>query len=174
MFILKILGKLIKALKSGESPSQMGWGFSFGTMLGFIPGNTLFTVIIFFILFIFKVNFASAMLAFAIYSLIAYLLDPFFHQIGFIVLTQISFLKPFWTTLYNLPIAPLSRFNNTVVMGSLICSIILFIPHYLFFRRFVINYRETWNTQIAKWKIVKMLKGSNLVQMYTKIKTIGG
>ena len=84
MIFLKLIGKLIKALKSEESPEQMGWGFALGIFLGFMPANTLFLVLIFFILFIFKVNFASAMLAFAVTSLFAVFLDPLFHELGFV------------------------------------------------------------------------------------------
>lgn len=174
MFLLKLFGKLIKALKSGESPRQMAWGFALGAFLGFMPLNTLFTIIFFLILFLFKINFASAMLSFAVYHLFAYLLDPFFHQLGFFVLIHLSIFKPLWTAFYNLPIAPLTRFNNTVVMGSLIWSMCLFVPNYVFFRWFVVKYRESWNEKISKWRVVQILKGSKLVKLYMKIKAIGG
>jgi uncharacterized protein (TIGR03546 family) len=173
MFILKLAGKLIKALKSEDSPNQMAWGFALGTFLGLIPVNTLFTVVILFILCIFRVNFASAMLAFAFYSLFAYLIDPVFHQIGFFLLVKVGFLKSLWVMLYNLPVAPLTRFNNTIVSGSLLISLLLFVPHYLLFRDFVVRYRTSWNVKIAQWKLVKILKGSKLVQLYTKIKAMG-
>ena len=173
MFILKLAGKLIKALKSEDSPNQMAWGFALGAFLGLMPLNTLFTVLILFIIFIFRVNFAAATLAFAFYSLFAYLIDPLFHQIGFFLLVRIGFFKPFWIMLYNLPIAPLTRFNNTIVSGSFFISLILLIPNYLLFRDFVIRYRTSWNAKITQWKLVKILKGSKLVQFYTKIKAMG-
>ncbi|MFC1569160.1 TIGR03546 family protein [bacterium] len=174
MIFLKLLGKLIKALKSAESPRQMAWGFALGAFLGFMPFNTLFTVSTFLVIFLFRINFASAMLAFGLYSVFAYVLDPLFHQLGFFILVQLSFLKPIWTALYNFPISPLTRFNNSVVIGSLIFSILVFIPNYIFFQWFVTRYRETWNEKINKWKIVQVLKGSKLVKFYTKIKAMGG
>ena len=173
MFILKLAGKLIKALKSEDSPNQMAWGFALGTFIGLVPLNTLFTLLVLFIIFIFRVNFAAAALAFAFYSLFAYLIDPVFHQIGFFLLVQAGFLKPLWIWLYNLPIAPLTRFNNTIVIGSLFISLILLIPNYLLFRGFVIHYRASWNAKITQWKLVKILKGSKLIKFYTKIKTMG-
>jgi len=174
MILFKLLGKLIKALKSADSPRQMAWGFALGAFLGLIPLNTLFTMTTFLVLLIFRVNFASAMLSFAVYSAFAYLIDPLFHQLGFFLLAQTAFLKPFWTLIYNIPIAPLSRFNNTVVMGSFISGLILFVPNYLLFRGFVVRYRESWNEKIGQWKIVQLLKGSALVKLYTKAKMIGG
>ncbi len=174
MFFLQLLGKLVKALKSGESPTQMGWGFALGTMIGFMPVNTLLFPLLFLILFIVRINFASAMLAFAIYSIFAYPLDPVFHQIGYIVLVQVPFLKPLWTAVYNFPVAPLFRLNNTVVMGSFLTALLLLIPHFVLYRGFVIRYRESWNQKISKWKIVKLLKGSKLVRLYTRIKAYGG
>jgi uncharacterized protein (TIGR03546 family) len=173
MIILKLAGKLIKALKSEDSPNQMAWGFALGTFLGLMPVNTLFTLFILFMICIFRVNFASAMLAFALYSLFAYLIDPVFHQLGFFFLVKTGFLRSFWVMLYNLPVAPLTRFNNTIVIGSLLISLVLFIPHFLLFRGFVVHYRTSWNAKIAQWKIVKILKGSKLVQLYTKITAMG-
>lgn len=174
MIFLKLLGKLIKALKSAESPRQMAWGFALGAFLGLMPLNTLFTLILFLIIFLLRVNFASTMLAFAAYSLFAHLLDPLFHQAGFFILVHLQFLHPVWTALYNWPIAPLTRFNNTIVMGGLIGSLVLTGPNYFLFRGFVTRYRESWNEKIGKWKIVQILKGSKLVKLYTRIKTIGG
>ncbi|MBN1781166.1 TIGR03546 family protein [bacterium] len=174
MILLKLLGKLIKALKSADSPRQMAWGFVLGTFLGMMPVNSLFAVIILLVLFILNVNFASAMLAFALYSFLAIFLDPVFHHLGFFFLVQVPLLKPVWILLYNWPVAPLMRFNNTVVMGSFAASVFLLIPHYIFFRWFVKRYRESWNEKVTKWKIVQILKGSKLVQSALKAKGIGG
>ena len=174
MIFLKLLGKLIKALSSNASPAQLAWGFAIGAFLGLMPVNTLFTVFILFILLIFNVNIASAMLAFALYGIVAWMLDPLFHSTGFWMLASLPFLKTTWTALFNAPIAPLTRFNNTIVMGSFVAAIVLITPNYILFRGFVIRYRESWNEEIKKWRITQMLKGSKLVKLIVKARSLAG
>jgi uncharacterized protein (TIGR03546 family) len=170
MIFLKLLSKFIGVLRSAASPNQIAWGFALGTIPGLTPLNALHNLGVLVLLIILNVNIASATLALAIFSLIAWMLDPLFHAIGYIVLVQIPFLQSLWTDLYNAPIAPLTRFNNTVVMGSLLVSLVLLVPNYFLFRAFVLRYRESWNAKIAKWKIVQIMKGSNLVKLYFKIR----
>ncbi len=81
---------------------------------------------------------AAGMLGLLLANLFAYLLDPLFHNVGFWALTGIPALKGTWETFYNLPIAPLTRFNNTVVMGSFLCSLLLTIPIFFGMKKFVV------------------------------------
>ncbi|NQT25861.1 TIGR03546 family protein [candidate division KSB1 bacterium] len=170
MIFLKLLSKFIKVLRSGASPNQIAWGFALGTIPGLTPLACLHNLIVLLLIIIFKINLAAATMALALFSLIAWIFDPFFHSLGFYILVRISTLQGAWTNLYNAPIAPLSLFNNTVVMGSLAVALILVLPNYFWFKWFVRRYRETWNAKIDKWKIVKIMKGSKLVKVYTKIK----
>lgn len=173
MFALKLLSKFIKVLHSAASPSQIAWGFALGTILGFTPLWSLHNSIILILLIILNVNIASAMLAFLLFSFFAWLLDPVFLTIGFFVLVDITSLKSLWTCLYNAPIAPFTRFNNTIVMGSLLFSLVLLVPNYLWFKWFVFRYRDSWNEKIKKWKITKILLGNKIVQFYFKVKNLG-
>lgn len=174
MIFLKLIGKFISVLRSAASPNQIAWGFALGTIPGLTPINALHNLVVLILIIILNVNLASATLALAIFSLIAWIFDPFFHTIGFAVLVQIPFLQPLWTDMYNAPIAPLTRFNNTVVMGSLLVALVLFVPNYLLFKIFVQRYRESWNAKIAKWKIIQIMKGSKFVQLYFKIRGMEG
>jgi len=173
MFALKLLSKFIKVLHSAASPNQIAWGFALGTILGFTPLRSLHNVIDIILLIILNVNITSAMFSFALFSFFAWLLDPLFHTIGFYVLVDIPALKPLWTSLYNAPIAPFTGFNNTIVMGSFLFSLVLLVPNYLWFKWFVFRYRDSWNEKIKKWKITKILLGNKLVQFYFKIKNFG-
>lgn len=174
MFYLKILHKFITLLRSEASPTQMAWGFVLGIVLGFTPFQGFHTCLLIGMLCIFKVNLSSAFFAWALYSAFAWILDPLFHSIGFFVLTQIPFLIPLWTRLYNLPLAPLTRFNNTVLMGSLVFSLILLLPHYFGFKWFVQKYRRDWHAHVEKLKIVHFLKASKIAQLYFKIQKMEG
>ncbi len=170
MIILKILSKLIKALRSNDSPKQIAWGIALGAILGLTPFFTLHNIILIVIIILINVNLSAVIFSCILYSIIGYILDPMFHTIGYSLLVNIDFLQPLWFWLYNLPMAPFTRFNNTIVIGSLIVALILLIPHYLIFKNLVVKYRTSWNTAIQKWKITKVIKGNKLVRFYFKLR----
>jgi uncharacterized protein (TIGR03546 family) len=173
MIWLKIISKFIKAFRSGESPGQIAGGFGVGFLIGIMPFWTLQGVILFILLILLNINMAAGTVAILLASLFAYLLDPIFHSLGYFILTGIPFLRGFWETLYNIPVAPLSRFNNTVVMGSFIGGLVLFIPIFFGMKKLVVAYRSGLEERIKKWKIVQVIKGSKIVRLYEKIRDIG-
>lgn len=169
MFILEFLAKLFKILRSEVSPHQIAWGMVFGMIIGMTPFWSLHNLILIFLIIILKVNIAMAILSFGIFSGIAYIFDPLFHNLGFFILVDMSGLKNLWTTLYNIPVIALSRYNNTVVMGSLFVSILLIIPFYFSSKKFVLVYREKIDPKFQKLKIVQVVKGSKFYSIYEKI-----
>jgi len=174
MIILKLLSKFFKVLRSAVSPNQIAWGFALGTIVGLTPFWSLHNLIVVALIIVLNVNISAALLAFALFSLFAWVLDPMFHTVGFGVLVRLSFLKPVWTSLYNAPFAPFTRFNTTVVIGSLLCSLILLVPNYFFFKWFVKRYRASWSQSVQKWRITQIMKGNKVVQLYFKVKNLGG
>jgi uncharacterized protein (TIGR03546 family) len=174
MIFIKLLSKFIKVLSSAASPNQLAWGFALGAIMGLTPFLCLHNLAVIVLLIILNVNVTAATFSLAVFSLIAYIFDPLFHGIGYHVLVNIPALKPTWTSLYNAPIAPFTRFNNTIVMGSVILALILLLPNYFLFKLFVKHYRETWNEKVKQWKVTKAITGSKIVQLYLQIKDIGG
>ncbi|MBN1895251.1 TIGR03546 family protein [bacterium] len=174
MIFIKLFSKLIKILKSGDSPSQIAWGFALGSIPGLTPLFCLHNAAVLFLLLVLNVNFGAALLALAVFSLFAWLLDPMFHAVGYWALAQIPALQPLWTSLYNAPVAPLTRFNNTVVMGSFLVSLVLLLPVFFLFRALVLKYRNSWDDKIEKWKIVKAVKASKFYDLYMKVKGLEG
>ena len=174
MIWLNMVSKFIKAFRSGESPGQIGAGFSVGFMIGLMPFWTLQGVVLFVLLFLLNINMAAGTLAILLSSFFAYLLDPIFHNLGFYVLTGIPALQKLWETIYNIPIGPLTRFNNTVVMCSFLSGIILFIPVFLGMKKLVVLYREKFEEKVKKFKVVQAIKSSKIVQLYEKVRNLGG
>ncbi|MBN2016847.1 MAG: TIGR03546 family protein [Candidatus Cloacimonetes bacterium] len=174
MIILKFISKIIKLLESAASPAQLAWGFVLGMFLGFIPGFSLFKILIILLIILLNVNITMAIVSFALCGLLGYLLDGLFHSIGYWVLVQIAFLQKLWTGVYNAPILPYTRFNNTVVMGGLICAILLIVPVFFLIKELVLVYRNKLSVRVKKFKIVKVLSSSKLVGLYKKIKVVGG
>jgi uncharacterized protein (TIGR03546 family) len=173
MIWLKIIRDFIKILRAGQTPNQIAGGFALGAIVGLSPSFTLQGLCVWLVILILDVNLSAALLSFTLFSLVAYLLDPLFHQLGYALLVDSIGLKGMWTTLYNAPIAPLSRFYNTVVLGSFISAVILFLPIHFGMKRFVVVYRSRVGSRIEKWKIYRIINRSVLVRWYTKIRDIG-
>lgn len=169
MFIVKYIAKLIKILRSAATPGQIGAGFIMGMIVGLTPFWSLHNLLVLFLIILLNVNLAMAIFSFLIFSGIAYILDPIFHDIGFFMLVDLSFLKGLWTSLYNIPVVALTRFNNTIVMGSLVSSLILLYPVYLGTTRFVLVYREKIDPKFQKLKLVQAVKGTKFYSIYEKV-----
>jgi uncharacterized protein (TIGR03546 family) len=174
MFWLKIVRDFIKILREGQTPHQVAGGFALGSIVGLSPVSTLQGLLVWVIILILDVNLSSAILAFTLFSLVAFLADPLFHWFGFQILVQIPLLQGLWTWMYNAPVAPLTRFNNTVVMGSFVAAIIVALPMYFGFKKFVVAYRASVGSRVARWKVYQIINRSTLVTWYRKIRDLGG
>jgi uncharacterized protein (TIGR03546 family) len=174
MIFLKLLGKLIKILRSGEDPRQIAGGFMLGMMIGLITFKSLVAAPLLLILILINVNLASAAVGFILFRLITYFADPLLHSLGYTVLVDISGLHGFWSRLASLRIVPYTRFNNTLVMGSLIVAVVLAIPLFWAIKRLVIAYRERYEQKVQNWKIVKILKTSALFRFLSGVDKLGG
>ncbi len=142
-------------------------------IIGLTPVWSLHNLIVLVLLIIINVNLGMAIFSFLLFSAFAYLFDPLFHSLGFWILVDIPALKELWTSMYNTPIIALTRFNNTVVMGSLVVSLLLLVPAYFAAKWFVVYYREHIDAKMQKLKIVQAVKGSKIYNLYEKIRNIG-
>jgi uncharacterized protein (TIGR03546 family) len=174
MIWLKFFRDFIKVLSAGQTPRQIAWGFALGSIIGLSPMFTLQGLLIWFIILLIDVNLSAALVAVTFFKLVAYLIDPIFHSFGFYLLTKIDSLQGFYTTLYNAPLAPLTRFNNTVVMGSFVAAILFLIPIYFGMKLFVIQYRAKIHDRLKKWKIYQAIDQSKFIHYYKKVRDLGG
>ena len=139
MFFLKTLKQIIVIFQTDISHNQVAWGFALGAILGLVP-NMFMKLILFIVIMMFRVNVSAAFLAWAVYEILSFALDPLFDVVGYYVL-NITWLNAFYTWLYNLPVVPFTKFNNTVVMGSLVVGILLIIPNMLIAKKLLVYYR---------------------------------
>ncbi|MDA1015423.1 MAG: TIGR03546 family protein [Planctomycetota bacterium] len=120
---------VLKALAEDCSPKQLAMGVALGMMLGLLPKGNLLAIALMTVFCAARINLGVGTLAALVFSGIAVFLDPVTHVIGMNVLTA-EWLRPAWTMFYNMPVAPWTRFNNTVVLGNLIVGVVLFYPTY--------------------------------------------
>jgi uncharacterized protein (TIGR03546 family) len=81
---------------------------------------------------------------------------------------------PLFTTLYNMPIVPLTRFYNSIVMGAGIVSIGL--APFVFFgsRMAIMKYRETVVARFKETKLWKAIKSTTIYNWYSKYDELYG
>ena len=170
MFWLTIVRDFIKLFRAGQDPRQIAGGFALGSILGLSPMMTLQGVFVWVIILVLNVNISAALLAITLCALVAYIFDPVFNWLGYALLVNVDALRGLWTWLYNAPVAPLTRFNNTVVMGSFVVAVLAFVPIYLGMQRFVIAYRTHVGARVEKWKIYQIVSKSALVKLYQRMR----
>jgi uncharacterized protein (TIGR03546 family) len=174
MFYLKFIRDFVNILRAGQTPAQVAGGFAFGSILGLSPMLTLQGALVWLVLLVLDVNFSAAGVAMTLFSLLAFLLDPLFHWLGYQILVNVDALKGAWTWLYNAPVAPLTRFNNTVVIGSFMAALVLFVPVYAGMKHFVVAYRTHIHSRLERWKIYQVMDRSKLLQWYRRIRDLKG
>ena len=122
--MLKPLAKFVVALSGNVSRTQIAIGFSWGVLLGLLPAGSIFWIALFVISFFFRHHHASKALVLALLKLFSAALAPLMDLAGWEFL-HIEALQPVFTTLYNMPFVPLTRFNNTLVAGGLVSGLVL-------------------------------------------------
>lgn len=166
MLLLKFIQSLIQTLHSQGTPGQVAAGLVLGSILGLTPLLSLHNVVVVGLIVILNVSIPAAMLGWALCIPAGFLLDPLFDAIGRGLLLGTPALRPLWTALYNAPVAPLSGFNNTVVLGSLVSSLALGVPLFFAARWGVTRYRATVAERLKRSALYRALTASKLYNLY--------
>lgn len=168
--MLKAIAKLLKALNSETEPWQISLAFCFSMVAGLTPLFSLHNVFILLLVLLLRVNLSTFVVGLTMFSGVAYMLDPLFDRIGLAVLTSRS-LETLWTGMYNSAFWRLEQFNNSIVMGSLVFSLIFFAPLFFLAGFLIVKYREKVLQRIGKTKVMRLLKAS---KFYSAYKTVSG
>jgi uncharacterized protein (TIGR03546 family) len=154
--VIKGIVKLIRALNGNVKRSQIAAGIAWGVLLALIPAGNIFWIALFLISFFFRHHHGSKILFMAIIKLFAPLTRPAVDALGWEVL-HIQALQPLFTTMYNMPFVPFTKFNNTLVAGGLAGGAALWLPVFFIFMALIPLYRKTVAPKIRDSKIVKAI-----------------
>lgn len=165
--ILKQLFSFIKLLNSDTGKISLALGMTCGFILGMTPVLSLHSLLIFLILFFFRIQLGAALVTAFFFKFVAFLLDPVFHYVGSKVLEMES-LQGIYTQLYNMPIIPYTRFNNSIVMGSAVVTFTLAPFVYVLSAMFITKYREIVVARMKETKFWKALEATKFYQWYYK------
>ncbi len=169
--LLKQIFAFIKMLNSETGHNQLAAGIAAGFILGMTPMMSLQSLLVFICIFFFRIQMGAAFLAAFFFAFVAWLLDPVFHSVGSAVLEADS-LQSLFTVMYNMPLVPLTRFNNSIVMGSAVVTIALSPVVYLVSLTLIKKYRSTvlvWLKETKLWKALKATAIYNWYYSYDKL-----
>ncbi len=166
--MLRAAAKLLRVMNSETEPGQISLALCFAMVAGLTPMLSLHNLLVLLLLTLLRVNVPAFVLGLALFSGAGYLMDPLFHGLGLLALTAKP-LAGLWTAMYNSSIWRLERFNNTVVMGSMLFSLALFIPLYFAGRLVVVRYREHVLQWVRKTRVAQFLKGTKFYRLYRSV-----
>lgn len=171
--LLKQIFAFFRLLNSETGTNQLASGLACGLILGFSPFLSIQTFLILFLVFFFRIQMGAAFLSAFFFKFVAFLFDPMADKLGRLVLETES-LRPLFTTMYNMPLVPMTRFNNSIVMGSMVVGLILVIPAFFVFRTLIMKYRETVVTRLQGTKMWKAFAATKIYNWYTKYNELYG
>lgn len=169
--LLKNIFKLLRVLHSETGIHQLSAGFAAGFVLGMTPVLSIQSLLIFLFILFFRIQFGAAIVGAFVFSFVAFALDPLFHRVGLSMLENES-LIPLWSNLYNMPLVPFTRFNNSIVLGAGVVAFALTPFVYISSYFLIKKYRRTVVTRFKGSAFFKALKASKFYQMYQRYNAI--
>ncbi len=163
---LKLIQSLVGTLHSDGSPHQIAAGVALGAALGLTPLMSAHNAVVLALLVLLNVSFGAGMLGWALFAPLGFLLDPAFDRVGRALLLDTPALTPLWTSWYNTPGVPYTNFNNTVVLGSVVGWLALFLPIFLAVRFAVIGYRATLGERVRRSRLYRAVTYSKAYNVY--------
>jgi uncharacterized protein (TIGR03546 family) len=160
--LLKQIFSLLKLLNSETGQRSLAAGIAAGFILGMTPALSLQSLVVFLCLFVFRIQLTAALVSAFFFAFIAWVLDPLFDSIGRAVL-EIDSLQELFTSMYNMPLVPLTRFNNSIVMGSGLVTLALSPVVYMVCLVLILKYRAT---VVARFKQTKFWKAVQATSFY--------
>ena len=169
--MLDSLAKLLAALNSETEPGQITLGFCFAMVAGFTPLWSLHNLLVLLLVLVLRVNLSAFLLGLAFFSGVAFALDPLFHRLGLAVLTA-SGLVPLWTALYNQTLWRLEQFNDSIAMGSLLVSLVLFGPLLFTGNALIVRYRAHVLAWVQRTRIMQWLQATQFWRLYQRVSSL--
>jgi uncharacterized protein (TIGR03546 family) len=164
--LLKQIFAFLQMLNSDTGRNQLAAGLACGIILGFAPFLSLQTVVVLLLVFFFRIQMGAAFLSAFFFKFVAFLVDPVADVLGRRTL-EAEGLRPLFVHLYNMPFVPMTRFNNSIVMGSMVISVILAIPGFFVFRILIDKYRAVVVSRFRETKLWKAMAATKFYNWYS-------
>ncbi len=154
--MFKYIKSFFSALNANAHPGDIAHAVAMGLLLAAIPKGNLLWVLSFSVLLFVRVNKGAFFLSLILLSFVTPLADGFFDAFGYFIL-NLKPTEPLFVALVNTPFVGLTRFNNSVVAGSLAAGLLAYAPAYLLVRLLVRLYRTKLQPKIVNSKAYKVI-----------------
>jgi len=153
--VFRYIKSFFVALNANAHPGDIAHAVALGLLMALVPkANLLWAVLFVFILFV-RVNKGAFFLSLVLLAFVVPFADVAVEALGYGILS-IPFLQGAYAGLYATPFVGLTRFNNSMVTGSLVAGLILYVPVYALARFLVDKYRKVLQPKIANSKFMKV------------------
>ena len=143
-------------VKGFDTSKQLAMGVTMGMLVGLVPKDSLFSYGFGCLLLLSTANlFAGALSAFC-FSWIGTIFDPLSDRLGASLLT-FDLFEPTLAWLSQLPVVPWTRFENTVVTGSLVLGLLLAFPVYRISRSSCDRYQKSVQSVVRRSRLGRWL-----------------
>ena len=167
--MLRIILKSIKALHSDTDPLQVALAVCLGMVMGLTPFWAFHSWLILLLVAVVRVNVALFLVSWGVFTAVGFVADPALDSLG-AALLQSRALRFLWEGLYRSSFWRSTGFNNTVLLGGLVLSVVAFVPLLLALRYLILRYRVHVRRYVEKSRIAKALKGMKFYRFYTALR----
>lgn len=168
--MLGIIARILKVLNSETAPAQIAAAVILALFMGLSPLGAPHNLFLLLLVLVLRVNLSLFIVSFAIFSGLAWLLDPWAHSLG-LALLQADALQGLWTAMYNNGFWRFLGFNNTLTLGTTLAALVLAVPLYFAVTWIVRNYRERLRERIQQSRIMLAFKGNKWGRRFYSIYT---
>jgi len=168
--MIKYVTSFFRAINANAHPGDIAHAVALGLFLAILPKNNLTFTFLFFLSIFIRINKGAFFISFILFGFVTPFMDVLINNIGFWAV-QLSFLRPIFIALENIPFVALFKLSNTMVLGGIIWGLILYIPVYILTRIIIAKYRKYMQPAVNV-KGVGLLGKILLLRHLTKISDI--
>lgn len=168
--MIKYVTSFFRAINANAHPGDIAHAVALGLFLAILPKNNLTFTFLFFLSIFIRINKGAFFISFILFGFVTPFMDVIINNIGFWAV-QLSFLRPIFIALENIPFVALFKPSNTMVLGGIIWGLILYIPVYILTRIIISKYRKYMQPAVNV-KGVGLLGKIPLLRHLTKISDI--
>jgi uncharacterized protein (TIGR03546 family) len=165
---LKWVTKFLAGINANTRPGEIAAGMAFGFLIALQPGMTIVRIVVLAFAFMLKINMPALFLSAFLFALASPVLDIPSDLLGGFIL-GLPALEGLFTSMYNMPLVPYTRFNDTLVTGGLVLGVITWLPLFFGFKVLVKMYRNTLREKIVNSNFFKAFMKFPLVSKIFKL-----